>query len=50
MTQQQCVDNVLAAITAAVDKMPRKWDGVQVRCLAQWSCHMRVYAMLYYTY
>lgn len=28
-TQQQCVENVLAAIKAALDKVPRKWDGVQ---------------------
>ena len=28
---QQCVDNALAAIDAAVQKCPRKWEGVQVR-------------------
>lgn len=36
-TQQQCVENVLAAIKAALDKVPRKWDGVQVRCLPDGS-------------
>ena len=30
-SEQQCVDNTLAAIKAAVEKMPRKWEGVQVR-------------------
>ncbi|PSC67503.1 ribosomal L1 [Micractinium conductrix] len=27
--QQQCVDNTLSAIAAAVEKVPRKWEGVQ---------------------
>ena len=31
-TEQQCVENTLAAIKAAVEKMPRKWEGLQVRC------------------
>ena len=30
-SKQECVDNVLAAISTAVDKVPRKWEGVQVR-------------------
>lgn len=31
-SEQQCVENALAAIKAAVEKVPRKWDGVQVSC------------------
>ena len=33
-SEQQCLENALAAITAAVEKVPRKWDGVQVRSRA----------------
>ena len=29
-SEQQCVENTLAAIEAALDKVPRKWDGVKV--------------------
>lgn len=29
-SEQQGVENTLAAIAAAVEKVPRKWDGVQV--------------------
>jgi hypothetical protein len=29
-SEQQGVENVLAAVAAAVEKVPRKWDGVQV--------------------
>lgn len=28
-SQQQCVENTLAAIAAAVEKVPKKWEGVQ---------------------
>lgn len=30
-SEQQCLENAVAAINAAVEKVPRKWDGVQVR-------------------
>lgn len=36
-TQQQCIENAMAAVKAAVDKVPRKWDGVQVCILPSCS-------------